>query len=53
MERVFGIPGLGLWFVNSVINRDFPVIGGLTLFYSMLLIFNHTVIDLLCALLKS
>ncbi len=52
VERVFGIPGLGLWFVNSVINRDFPVIGGLTLFYSMLLIFNHTVIDLLCVLLN-
>lgn len=49
VERVFGIPGLGNWFVNSVINRDFPVIGGLTLFYSMLLIFNHTVIDLLTA----
>lgn len=52
VERVFGIPGLGLWFVNSVINRDFPVIGGLTLFYSILLIFNHTVIDLLCAILN-
>jgi len=52
VERVFGIPGLGLWFVNSVINRDFPVIGGLTIFYSMLLIFNHTVIDLLSALLN-
>ncbi len=52
VERVFGIPGLGLWFVNSVINRDFPVIGGLTLFYSILLIFNHTVIDLICALLN-
>ncbi len=52
VERVFGIPGLGLWFVNSVINRDFPVIGGLTLFYSIFLIFNHTAIDLLCALLN-
>ncbi|MBS0634520.1 MAG: ABC transporter permease [Verrucomicrobia bacterium] len=52
VERVFGIPGLGSWFVNSVINRDFPVIGGLTLFYSILLIFNHTVIDLLAALLN-
>ena len=52
VERVFGIPGLGLWFVNSVINRDFPVIGGLTIFYSILLIFNHTVIDLLQGLLN-
>ncbi len=51
VERVFGIPGLGQWFVNSVINRDYPVIGGLTLLYSALLIAVHTAIDLLVALL--
>lgn len=52
VERVFGIPGLGQWFVNGIINRDYPVIGGLTLFYSMLLISIHTVIDLITAMLN-
>lgn len=52
VERVFGIPGLGQWFVNAVINRDYPVIGGLTLFYSLFLLFNHTIIDLLAFFLN-
>ena len=47
VERVFGIPGLGQWFVTGVINRDYPVIGGLTLFYSILLLANHTFIDMI------
>lgn len=47
VEKVFAIPGLGQWFVNGVLNRDYPVIGGLTLFYSMVLLCNHTVIDFL------
>lgn len=52
IERVFGIPGLGQWFVNGIINRDYPVIGGLTLFYSALLITVHTIIDIITALLN-
>jgi oligopeptide transport system permease protein len=52
VERVFGIPGLGQWFVNAVINRDYPVIGGLTLFYSLFLLINHTIIDLLAFFLN-
>jgi len=51
VERVFGIPGLGQWFVNGVLNRDYSVIGGLTIFYSIILLGVHTVIDLLYAVL--
>jgi oligopeptide transport system permease protein len=51
VERVFAIPGLGQWFVNGVLNRDYPVIGALTIFYSIVLIGVHTVIDLLNTLL--
>lgn len=46
VERVYGIAGLGQWFVNGIMNRDYAVIGGLTLFYSILLIANHTLIDI-------
>lgn len=52
VERIFGIPGLGQWFVHAVINRDYPVIGGLTLFYSVFLLINHTIIDLVTAFLN-
>lgn len=47
VERIFAIPGLGQWLILSVLNRDYPVIGGLTLFYSMLLLAIHTIIDII------
>jgi oligopeptide transport system permease protein len=47
VERVFGIPGLGQWFVNGVMTRDYPVIAGLTLFYSLILFSVHSVIDII------
>lgn len=47
IEKIFGIPGLGQWFVLSITNRDYTVIMGLTLFYSALLLFSVFVIDLL------
>ena len=37
IEKIFSIPGLGRWFITSIGNRDYPVIMGLTLFYSFLL----------------
>jgi oligopeptide transport system permease protein len=37
IEKIFSIPGLGQWFVTSVNNRDYPMIMGLTVFYSSLL----------------
>lgn len=37
VEKIFAIPGLGQWFVNSVLNRDYTVIMGTTVFYSVLL----------------
>ena len=50
VERVFGIPGLGQWFVNGVMTRDYPVIAGLTLFYSLILFSVHFAIDLITSL---
>ncbi len=38
IEKIFSIPGLGFWFVNGVINRDYPLIVGTTLFFNALLI---------------
>jgi ABC-type dipeptide/oligopeptide/nickel transport system permease component len=53
VERVFGIPGLGQWFVNGVMTRDYPVIGGLTLFYSIILFSVHSIIDCITAVFDS
>lgn len=47
IEKIFGIPGLGQWFVLSITNRDYTVIMGTTIFYSAILMFCVFVVDLL------
>ncbi len=43
VEQVFGVPGLGTFFVTSITNRDYTTIMGVTIFYSALLVaFNLT-----------
>lgn len=34
VEKIFSIPGLGRVFVDGVVNRDYPVVFGITLFYA-------------------
>ena len=47
IEKIFAIPGLGEHFVNSVSNRDYPLILGTLLVYSSLLILSNMIVDLL------
>ena len=49
IEKIFAIPGLGQHFVNSVSNRDYPLILGTLLVYSFLLILSNMIVDLLYA----
>lgn len=46
VERIFGIPGLGQWLVNSISNRDYTVIMGITVFYSFILLTTSFLVDL-------
>ena len=47
VEKIFGIPGLGQWFVLSVANRDYSLILSLTIFYSAFLMVATLVVDLI------
>ncbi len=47
IEFIFAIPGLGPHLISSVSNRDYPLILGLTLLYSIMLIFANLIVDLL------
>jgi oligopeptide transport system permease protein len=47
IEKIFGIPGLGQWFVSSITNRDYTVIMGTTIFYSAILMLCVFIVDLL------
>ena len=47
VESVFSIPGLGRYFVQSIQNRDYPVIMGTTIFLSTFIILMNVVVDIL------
>ncbi|MGP1599223.1 ABC transporter permease [Peptoanaerobacter stomatis] len=47
IEKIFGIPGLGMFFVTSINNRDYPLIMGTTIFYSSILVFMILIVDIL------
>lgn len=51
IEQVFGVPGLGTFFVTSITNRDYTTIMGVTIFYSALLIGFNLIADLLLAVI--
>lgn len=47
VETVFSIPGLGRYFVQSIQNRDYPIIMGTTIFLAAFIIVMNLVVDLL------
>ncbi len=51
IEKIFGIPGLGQWFVMAITNRDYTVIMGTTVFYSAILMLCIFMVDLLYSLI--
>ena len=50
-EQIFGIPGMGKYFVTSITNRDYPVIMGTILLYAILLVIANVFVDLVYAYL--
>ncbi len=51
VENIFQIPGIGVFLVNSVANRDYTMMLGLSLLYAMLLIGLNLVVDFAYTLL--
>jgi peptide/nickel transport system permease protein len=47
VERIFAYPGIGNMAVDAVINRDLPLIQGLTLVFGALFIVVNMIVDLL------
>lgn len=47
IEILFAVPGMGKHLVQSVTNRDYPLIMGLTLLYSVMLIVANLAVDIL------
>ncbi|TFJ93465.1 ABC transporter permease [Lentibacillus salicampi] len=51
IEKIFAIPGLGNEFVESITNRDYTVIMGTTVFFSVLLLISILIVDLIYGLI--
>ncbi len=51
IEQIFSIPGLGRFFVQGSLNRDYTLVMGIVVFYGVLIIVFNFVVDLLYALL--
>lgn len=47
VEKVFSVPGLGRYFVQSILNRDYPVIMGTAVFLAAFLVLMNLVVDIL------
>lgn len=46
IEKIFGIPGLGMFFTTSIYNRDYTLIMGVTVFYALILIAMLLLVDI-------
>jgi peptide/nickel transport system permease protein len=45
-ESVFNIPGLGRLTVDAIVRRDYPIVQGVILFFSVILVLINIVVDL-------
>lgn len=47
VEKIFSVPGLGRFFIDSISNRDYPLIMGTTIFLAVLVIGINVIVDIL------
>ena len=45
VEQVFGIPGMGRYFVQGALNRDYTLVLGVVLVVGALIVLINTLID--------
>jgi oligopeptide transport system permease protein len=46
IEQIFGVPGLGRYFVQGALNRDYTLVMGIVVFYGVLIIVFNFLVDL-------
>src|SRR3546814_6085094 len=47
IETIFGVPGIGTYFVNAALNRDYPLVMGVIIVYAVLIMLLNLAVDLL------
>ena len=51
IKTIFGIPGIGRYFVQGALNRDYTLVMGVVIFYGSLIILFNLLVDLAYGLL--
>jgi oligopeptide transport system permease protein len=51
VETIFSIPGIGRYFVQAALNRDYTVVMGVVIVYACLIIVLNLIVDLLYGLI--
>ncbi|MDJ0917680.1 MAG: ABC transporter permease subunit [Woeseiaceae bacterium] len=51
IEEIFGIPGVGQFFVRGAMNRDYTLVLGIVIFYAVLIVLLNLIVDLLYGLI--
>ena len=51
IEQIFDLPGVGRYFVQGAINRDYPLVMGVVVFYASAVLLLNLLVDLLYAVL--
>jgi oligopeptide transport system permease protein len=51
VETIFSIPGIGRYFVQAALNRDYTVVMGVVIVYAALIILLNLIVDLVYGLL--
>ena len=46
VEQVFGLPGVGRYFVQGAVNRDYTLVMGMVIFYASLILLFNLLVDL-------
>ncbi|MGI8553525.1 MAG: ABC transporter permease [Dehalococcoidia bacterium] len=46
VEKIFGIPGIGRYFLDSIISKDYPMIMAVFLLFGAFLVFVNLLVDL-------
>lgn len=47
IEQIFGVPGLGRYFVQGALNRDYTLVMGVVVFYGVLIIIFNFFVDVI------
>jgi peptide/nickel transport system permease protein len=51
IEQVFAVPGIGQLMLNSIFQRDFPIVQGVTLVFAIMVVVIYLAADMLHAML--